>query len=132
MPSAAGQSAAFQGGPRMTGGSVRAKALTKNSVSISSRPPGSEEKLQHFSALAFSDAGSDFAFMIQGRHLQDVNHPSSRSRLRIRTSEDHPAQSRINHCAGAHRTRFLGHVQIAFIQSPIANRTFSLRYSEHF
>jgi hypothetical protein len=109
-----------------------AKALTANSVSISSQAPGSEETLQHLSALGFSDAGSDFALMIQGRHLQDVNHSSSRSRFRIRTSEDHSAQSRINDCAGAHWARFLGHVQIAFVQSPIANRTFSLRYCEHF
>jgi len=109
-----------------------AHSLVGIAITCISRPPGSEEMLQHFSAFGFSDTGSDFALMIQGGHLQDVNHPSSRSRLRIRTSENHPADSRIDDCAGAHRTRFLGHVEIAFIQSPITNHTFSLRYREHF
>ena len=70
--------------------------------------------------------------MVEAWHLQKVHHASRGAGSRVRATENHASNSRVDERACAHRAWFLRHVEIAFGQSPVANGCLSLCQSEHF
>lgn len=64
--------------------------------------------------------------------LQQVEQAARRTALGIRAPEDHPPEPRVDDRSRAHRARFLGHVEIAFVQSPVLQHALSLGNREHF
>lgn len=70
--------------------------------------------------------------MVQSRHLQYIKQPTRRAATGIAAAKNHPAQSRMNERARAHRARFFRHVKIAIIEPPIFDDGFGLRDCQHF
>jgi hypothetical protein len=91
----------------------------------------SEKLLEKFAALRFTHSSRDFTLMVEGRHLQQVDHTSGSARLLVGASENHSSHPGLHNCPCAHRTRFFRYIQIAFIETPIAYRLRCLGDSEH-
>jgi len=88
--------------------------------------------LQNCRAIILQNARGNFAPVVEAWHLQKVHHASRGAGSRVRATENHASNSRVDERACAHRAWFLRHVEIALGQPPISNGCLSLRQSEHF
>lgn len=70
--------------------------------------------------------------MIKTLHLEQINRPPGRAAPRIGATENDASHSDMDQRAGTHGARFLGDVEVAFIQAPVADGGFGLRDREHF
>ena len=91
-----------------------------------------EKILQDRSTFFLQNTGCNFAPVIKGRHVKEVNYAPGGSGRQICAAEDHVADSRVHDRACAHCARFFGHIKIAIRQTPITNGRFSLCQRHHF
>src|SRR5262249_34004907 len=85
-----------------------------------------KEVLQNRCAFVLENARGDFAAVIEGVVLQQIHDCPAGPGPRISAAKNYPANSSVNDCPGAHRAGFLGHVNIAVRQAPIAHGCFCL------
>src|SRR5262249_8518210 len=93
---------------------------------VASAPPFAKKILKHCSTFVFQNTGSDITLVIQRGHLEKVDHASCRPGCRISAAKNHTPDPSMDDPARAHRTRLLGHIQIAVRQSPITHGFLSL------
>jgi hypothetical protein len=91
-----------------------------------------EEIPQHRATFGITDARGDFAMVIERGELEQIQRAARRAGLWIRRAENDASQPRVNDCAGAHRARFLCHIERAVREPPVADGAFGLREREHF
>ena len=70
--------------------------------------------------------------MIERRELQEIQYASRRASFGVAYSKYDPRQADVNNRAGAHRARFLGHVNRALGKPPVPDHLFGLGQREHF
>jgi hypothetical protein len=91
-----------------------------------------EKGLQHGAAIVLAHARSNFAPVVEARVLKQVHEASSRPVLRGRASKNYAVYSRVHKGTGAHRAGFLGHIQLAVGESPIADGSLGLSDGKNF
>src|SRR5947207_14102593 len=101
---------------RDSGGMVRA-----SSIGNVSAPPRLEKALEKPRAFLHQNAGSNFAVVIERRHLEQIHDAASGTAARIGTTENDAAHPNVDQGAGAHRAGFLGDVKVAIVQAPVAH-----------
>ena len=69
--------------------------------------------------------------MVELGHLKEVDHAARAAAFGIWAAEDDAAEARVDDRAGTHGAGFLGDVEIAVGEAPIANCRFGLRDGEH-
>jgi hypothetical protein len=94
--------------------------------------PFAEEGFEHFGAFPFPHAANNFAAVIQLGVLEDVHDAASSAILEGSTPEDDTAHADVDQGASAHGARFLGDVEIAVGEAPIADDALGLGDGEHF
>jgi len=94
--------------------------------------PFPKEMLQNCRAVILQNTRCKIAPVIQCRHLQKVHHTSRSAGEWICATENHTADPRVHERPCAHRARFLGHIQIAVRQPPIAQGCLGLSQCQHF
>src|SRR5437879_8002780 len=83
-----------------------------------------EKALEQRAAFGLPHAARDFAPMVEGGELQEVQNPAGAATLRVARSENDTRQPDVNDRAGAHRTRFLRDVERAVGEPPVAHDLF--------
>src|SRR6516165_601700 len=63
----------------------------------------SKKLLEEFAAFRFAHSSSDFALMVERRHLQQVDHTSGSACLWVGASENHSSHPGLDNCSRAHR-----------------------------
>jgi lipid-binding SYLF domain-containing protein len=91
-----------------------------------------EKALEQRRTFLIQDSICDFAPVIQTGHLEQIDYSAGRAASRVGATKNHAAHPNMNQRAGTHGTRFLGYVEIAFIQAPVADGGFGLRNRQHF
>ena len=91
-----------------------------------------EETLEQLPAFIFADTRGNQASMIQLRHLQQVNQAAGGASFGVGTTENYSAEPDMDDGAGAHGARFLRHVKIAIVESPIAHGALGLSDRQDF
>jgi hypothetical protein len=91
-----------------------------------------EKGLQHGAAIVMAHARSDFTPVVEPRVLKQVHQASSRPVLRGCAPKNNAIHPRVHKGTGAHRAGFLGHVQLAIGESPIANGGLGLGDGQNF
>jgi len=91
-----------------------------------------KKTLKDLRAFILQNTCCDIASVIQGGHLQEVDHTSCGPGGWICAAKNHASYPSVNDRACAHRAWLLGHVQIAIGQSPVTHPCFSLRQCQHF
>jgi len=69
--------------------------------------------------------------VIQGRVLEQIQQTAPRAVLGGRASKNHPLEADMDHGPGTHRARLLGHIELAFIESPVIHHALRLSNSQH-
>jgi SH3 domain-containing YSC84-like protein 1 len=90
-----------------------------------------EKTLKKGPAFLGQNSANDLTVVIQAGHLQQIDRAARSAAPWIGTAENDAAHSDVNQGAGAHGARFLGDVEVAFVQSPIADGCLGLRDGEH-
>ena len=83
-------------------------------------------------AFIFADAPGDFRPVIQGGELQNVHGAAGRAAFGVRDAVDDPGAADVDDGPGAHGARFLGHVERAIGEPPIAGGNLGLGDGQHF
>jgi hypothetical protein len=92
---------------------------------------GPEEPLQQFATLTFSYPACNIALVVQGWHLEQIDHAPGSAGFRIWAAVDYAPEPGLDHCSCTHRTRLLGDIKITVLQSPVVHDSFGLRDREY-
>ena len=91
-----------------------------------------EEILDHGQAFVGEDAGSDEAAVVEFGHLEEIHEPAGATAFGIGASEDDSPQPGMDNGSGAHWAGFLGDIQLAVGESPIADGSLGLSDGKNF
>lgn len=70
--------------------------------------------------------------MVELGHLEEVDHASGASAFRVGAAENDASEAGVDDRAGAHGARFLGDVEVAVGEPPVADGGLGLGDGEHF
>lgn len=117
-----------------TGSSGHARSIGRQSGAFLLRclPGGPEKGLQDREGLGFEHARCDFAAVIEGRLLEEVEQSAGGSSFRIAHPKDDAANAAVDDGSGAHGAGFFRDVEIAVSQTPVAECLLGLAECEHF
>lgn len=109
---------------------VRQPFLVRKSVRISLARLA-EEAFQNLDTVFSEHSRGDFRAVIEILSLQKVPETSCGAAFDIGTAKDDPPDPAMHQRTGAHRTGFLGDIEITITQAPVAHRTLRLGQGDH-
>ncbi len=90
-----------------------------------------EKGFEKMGGFLFENSSGDFAVMVEGRLLEEVEKPPRRASPGVATTEDDPPDPTVDDGPGAHGARFFGDEKVAIGQAPVADRFLGLCQCEH-
>src|SRR5215469_8381758 len=69
--------------------------------------------------------------MVEGRHLEEIDHSPGSASPGIRAAIDHAPETRLNDGPCAHRARFFCHINVTIVQAPIPGGVLGLGDGKH-
>jgi hypothetical protein len=83
---------------------------------------GDKEALQHVGASLLENTACSPGLVVQAWLVQQVEHRAEGTGLGVRRAKDHTGDAGMQHRSGTHGAGFQGHVELAAIESVIAQR----------